>query len=204
MKGLLLKDLLNLKKQGKMYLILVGFYLVFSIAMNNTSFFGGMVCILSAMLPVTALSYDERAKWDKFALTMPVSRRDMVTSKYVLGLSFSLLGVIIFFLCNLLTKVELSLNLTTSLVFLGLGILVLSLTLPILFKFGVEKGRILMMLIFFVPAGIIMLLPNLGLSFTRPSENLLKMLTYAAPVALIAIALISIMVSIRIYQRKEI
>ncbi|WP_313639674.1 ABC-2 transporter permease, partial [Paenibacillus sp.] len=186
------------------YLILVGFYLVFSIAMNNTSFFGGMVCILSAMLPVTALSYDERAKWDKFALTMPVSRRDMVTSKYVLGLSFSLLGVIIFFLCNLLTKVELSLNLTTSLVFLGLGILVLSLTLPILFKFGVEKGRILMMLIFFVPAGIIMLLPNLGLSFTRPSENLLKMLTYAAPVALIAIALISIMVSIRIYQRKEI
>lgn len=203
MKGLLLKDLLNLKKQGNVYLLMVGFYLVFSMVTENASFFGGMVCILSAMLPVTAMSYDERARWDKFALTMPISRKDMVISKYVLGLSFSTIGVIILFLCNLLTSLELSNNLIMSLSFLGLGILIMSLILPLLFKFGVEKGRILMMLIFFVPAIFIMLLPSLGVSLSEPNETLLKTITYVTPFALVLTLVISLLTSIRIYQKKE-
>lgn len=204
MKGLLLKDLLNLKKQSKIYLALILFYLVFSIINNNASFFGGMVCILSAMLPITALSYDERAKWDKFALTMPVSRRDMVTSKYLLGFLFALAGSILLFLCNLFTKIELSENMITTAVFLGIGILILSILLPLLFKFGVEKGRIIMMPIFFIPAIIVMLLSKSGINLHPPGEKMIQLLSYTAPVVVIAIAILSIMISLKIYQKKEI
>ena len=53
---------------------------------------GGVLAVLAAMMPVTAFSFDEKAKWDKYALSMPVSRRDLVLSKYIFGLGFCVLA----------------------------------------------------------------------------------------------------------------
>ena len=57
------------------------------------------------MLMFTAMSYDEMANFDKYALTLPVTRADLVRTKYVLlvllfgaGMLVGLLGEGIFFL----------------------------------------------------------------------------------------------------------
>ena len=85
MKGLILKDFYNLTKQYKIILVLVIFYLLVSVSSEDTNFFGGVVSILMVMQVITTLSYDEKSNWDRYALTMPISRSDLVLSKYILG-----------------------------------------------------------------------------------------------------------------------
>ncbi|SMC81872.1 ABC-2 transporter permease [Papillibacter cinnamivorans] len=168
MTGLILKDLLNLKRQGKIIAILFAFYLFLSLTSHDSSFFGGVVAVLCAMLPVTALSYDERCKWDKYALTMPVSRKDLVISKYLLGALFCAAGFLVNFAFNLITgSGNIAEALEISLSLLSVGMFFISLILPILFQFGVEKGRLLMMLVLFVPVAVVVFLSTQGLSLPK-------------------------------------
>lgn len=86
MKGLILKDLLNLKAQYKVFVVMILFFVVFALMGDSHDTLGVILTMITIMLPITALAYDERSQWDKYALTMPVSRRDLVLSKYLLGL----------------------------------------------------------------------------------------------------------------------
>ena len=53
-----------------------------------------MSIIYSLMLLFTAVSYDEMAQFNKYALTLPVTRKDLVRSKYVLMLFLFLAGIV--------------------------------------------------------------------------------------------------------------
>lgn len=206
MKGLLLKDLMNLKGQAKVMLLLLGFYMVMAFVSREQSYFGGVVTILCALIPVTALSYDERAKWDHIALTMPVSRRDMVLSKYLLGGAFALGALVLNISFQLIMGAQAMADiLMTSLLMCGVGVLFLSILLPILFKMGVEKGRILMMMVLFIPTGLVMLLSQSGLP--APDPEVLATMERWAPMVmamfLVLVTVLSITLSLRIYQKKE-
>ena len=58
MIGLIIKDLINLKKLSKIYLLLMAFYFIVGMAGGNQDMFSGMVVMLAVMIPITALSYD--------------------------------------------------------------------------------------------------------------------------------------------------
>ena len=80
MKGLLLKDLYTLGKQMKIFLVLlVAFALIPGYSIS------AFAVMYAAMLPMTALAYDERSKWDTLAAMMPYSTGALVLSKYLLG-----------------------------------------------------------------------------------------------------------------------
>jgi len=143
MKGLLLKDLYTLSKQTKVYLL---FIIMFSVLpMYNANCFA---LIYAAMLPMTALAYDERSKWNTLAKMMPYSETSIVLSKYILG----------FFSIGLALAVTTSAKLITPLfseerfeptdvmviaVVASLAVIMLDVTLPLFFRFGVEKGRVI-------------------------------------------------------------
>ena len=80
MKGLLLKDWYTLIKQMKIMLVLM---LVFACVPGYSM--AAFAVVYAAMLPVTALAYDERSKWDELAAMLPYSVREIVGGKYVLG-----------------------------------------------------------------------------------------------------------------------
>ena len=80
MKALLMKDFYTLWRQLRVYLLVM---LVISVF--NGSFGNIFITIWAALLPYTAMAYDERSKWDQMAAMMPYSTRDIVISKYVLG-----------------------------------------------------------------------------------------------------------------------
>lgn len=202
MKGLIIKDFLNLKRQGKILGIMIIFYVFLAISSGNNSMLGGVIAVLCAILPVTAFSYDERAKWDKYALTMPVSRRDLVISKYLLGLILLVAAFIINLVFNLFTSEDqLKEILLMSLLLTGGALVFLSLILPVLFKFGVEKGRTLMLLLLFVPTGLIVLFAKLGIGM--PSAAVLNTLQTLAPIIVLAILIISVALSLKIYAKRE-
>lgn len=202
MIGLILKDLMNLKKQFKVLGLVIVFYFIFSKTTNNNSMFGTMVTLVFAMLPITALSFDEKANWDKYGLTMPVSRSEMVISKYVLGIISSLFAALLNFIAQILLGTEINIDsIIVVLVIFGVSILFFSLLLPIIFKFGVEKGRMLMFIVLMLPTLIILLYKDyFNIMLT---QDLLNKAMYALPFLVLAIFILSILLSVTIYKNKE-
>ncbi len=202
MKGLIIKDILNLKKQAKLIGILTLFYLFFSVATENNSMFGAMVLVLFAMMPITAISYDERANWDKYALTMPVSRTHMVLSKYVLGLVLSVFAFILNLIAQIALGTEMNIeNIITISVMFSISIIFISLLLPIMFKLGVEKGRMMMFMVLMLPTLIIILFSKL--IDAPPTEEMMMKALYILPFITIILYISSIFISINIYKKKE-
>jgi ABC-2 type transport system permease protein len=164
--------------------------------------FTSMMTMVAVLIPLTAMAYDERSKWDRYALTMPISRKNMVMSRYLLGLIF----LIVAFVLSMLVNIVIS-NMKTAentLVVLGgfsTGLMLMSVIFPLLFKFGVEKGRIFMMIVIFIPVAALMMISKLGISM--PDEEIIKSVIYLSPIIGAVIFLISIYVSLWIYKKKE-
>ena len=184
MKGLILKDLLNLKKQASIIIVMVVFYFVLSVTSKNYGMFNAIILILFAMLPITAISFDERANWDKYGLTMPVSRADMVISKYILGFLLVLVALCINIFGQLLMGTKMNQEtLTVAYFIFGLALLFMALLLPIMFKFGVEKGRMIMFIVFLMPTAVVFLAPKI--IKTPISEELIMKCFYYLPLVFI-------------------
>jgi hypothetical protein len=81
------------------------------------------------------------------------------------------------------------------------GLFFLAVILPIIFWFGVEKGRLLMMLLLFAPTAGIVLLSKIGVKL--PDGETVKLLLYLAPFAALAVLGLSVIFSLKIYEKKE-
>ena len=90
MRGLLVKDI-ELMKQQKQFFILV---IVMGIILNLTgsgsvSFATGYFTIITAIFAITTMSYDEFDNGFVFLMTLPVSRKQYVAEKYILGIGLT-------------------------------------------------------------------------------------------------------------------
>lgn len=204
MTGLLLKDICTLKKQLRLYFVIC---LIIAVAAGwNTEasgFISVYIPVFISVLPGTALAYDEQSKWDTMAAMMPYSVPQLVVSKYLLGLLCFVAGAIL--LCiqrivagTLFTAETISVFCTALITVL----LLQALTLPMSIRFGVEKGRILLMAI--VALGVVVLygidkiqgIPELG-ETSGAAPFLIPLLAVAA------VYLGSIAVSIRFYRKRH-
>ena len=201
MKGLLLKDLVNLKQQTKIYIVVIGIWLAIALTSKDGSFLGGMICVLSVMLPITTLSYDEKAKWDKYALSMPVSRKQVVVSKYILALALSFIGCFISFSFNLFITKDAYQSIIMSSMFWAFSIVAFCIILPLIYKFGVEKGRAMILIVFLAPTVLVILLSKLNIPL--PSKEFLYNIKFVIPVFIIAVLILSCYVSIKIFRDKD-
>ncbi|MDD4715243.1 MAG: ABC-2 transporter permease [Oscillospiraceae bacterium] len=206
MKGLLLKDILSLRRQSKILLLLLLFYFVFAISQNDTGFLQGIVALICVMLPISSLSYDEAVKWDRYGLSLPLSRKTVVFSKYLLGFLMdffgSLAALLLSFLTISLTKTgDAAGLLLTSLVMFCVGLLFLAVIFPLIFQFGPEKGRLLLFAIVLLPIVAAFFLNKLGIRLSgfvwRPAYG------YLAPAVVLALLFCSVLISTRIYEKKE-
>jgi len=206
MKGLIIKDLFALRKQGKMMLMIAAFYVAFSVFTKNISMLSAMTAVICSMMPITTMSYDEFCKWDRYALAMPVSGRTIVLSKYILGGILILAGFLTVSAASIAVvaitgEMPVGEAIFTSFAVSTASLALQAILLPILFKFGVEKGRFILLPLFLVPMATIFLLSKLG--FSLPDTHTLKLLAYLSPAVVILIVTASVFLSIRIYLKKE-
>lgn len=147
MKGLMWKDIYTLLKQAKFILLLmVLFACLPGYSMSAFAIFYG------AMLPITALAYDERSKWDELAAMMPYSVKEIVGSKYVLGLllvgGISALSIAARIVIGIIKAAPFDAEGIISILILAcLSLVLLMVDLPLMFRLGVEKGRIIYILL---------------------------------------------------------
>lgn len=210
MKGLLLKDFCILKKQMKLMVVFVIFYAIWAVAAKMPTMMGTMVILLSIMMPISSMSYDEAGQWYRYAFSLPIPRRTLVLSKYVLGFLVSLGGLVVSAIGNIiilaLTNGENALESWLTIIgFLELGVIFLSIIIPILFKYGVEKGRLFIVVIAVIPSLLVALLGSTLKTFgtLMPSAELLQAILYSSPLFTLAIFLISFRISVGICRKKE-
>ena len=153
MKALIYKDLLAVWKYCRTYIFMCAAFLLSSVFVEEYSFLQMYPLIFMGMLVNTLIAYDERDKWDRQVLTMPVTRKQYVSAKYLTGLLLQ--GVVL-----VLTALAhgLQLHLAGSLVWeafwVDIAMLVVlavsapSLILPFIFKNGSEKGRMAYLIVF--------------------------------------------------------
>ncbi len=206
MKGLFIKDLLILLRNGRntLYVLLV-YCVVFGIITQEAPMVGGMAVMMLTMLSVSTFSYDNLARWESYALCLPVTRRQMVQSKYLLSLLLaaigSLLALIIGLGIALVKGSPIGEAVAVSIGLLGVSVLLVSILLPLIYKLGIEKSKIVFIAVFGLPTLLIYLLVKLQVPLPTPED--LKKLLWLVPVLLLALLAGSYQISCRIFQRKE-
>jgi ABC-2 type transport system permease protein len=211
LKGLIIKDLLNLKKGIGTILYLIIIYSFFTYTTGNSGMIIGIIAFLMTSFTITSMSYDDMAKWDSYALAMPISRKNIVLSKYLLSLLLGIIGTILATICAFAivyikgdfwgVETILELLLTAYTVF-AISIVYISIVIPLVYRFGVEKARILMVGSFILPTGIGYLLYKMG--FRLPSIEVLKVMLYLSPLFLVLILILSSYIAYSIYNKKDI
>lgn len=146
MKGLLLKDWYMMKKYCRYYLFCAIGFTILSVMSSGNMFFVFYPCLLCGMIPVNLIGYDERSRWMQYCGTLPYTKAQVVSGKYLIGL-FSQLSVLLVIGIAQAAKMIISGNFNfgefTVLVLLMLIVSTISssISLPFIFKLGVEKGR---------------------------------------------------------------
>lgn len=213
MTGLIVKDFCTLKKQMKIYIVFLAFYAIYGIAVKKSSMFLGMCSMLSMILPISTFSWDEYVKWDKYAMALPLSPKLIVLSKYIVALLLETITIIIGLPLIIMIeftkgKVHLFESLITCLVIVSVGIIFYSIFLPNIYYFGVEKARIILLILIAIPSVLIFLIlnskiPILNIEQLRPSKTLLELLPFILFGVAIISFVVSFFISVAIYKKKE-
>lgn len=147
MKGLLLKDIYQAWKYYKSFYFLMLVMGVASIWIGSNMFLAVYPFILSSMIPVNLPSVDESSKWEVFAGSLPCTRRQLVTVKYLLGLVVVLPNLVVAALCQSL-RMDLAGAFSWGelggilLVAISITVVLPALCLPFIFWLGTTKAKV--------------------------------------------------------------
>lgn len=193
MKALIQKDVYVIWKQMRIFIVVI-----LLMSMVNNTFNAVFLVIWCSMLPYTAMAYDERSHWNQLAAMMPYSKRDVVLSKYVLGwLCMAASGALCLVMQTVVGHFSGSAtSISTLLASLCLGTISLDITLPAVLRFGVERGRMIFMVVIFgvaMGAGVVLDAADIPSSISVPVMALL-------PLAAVLATVVSVPLSMKLYK----
>ncbi len=207
MHGLLLKDLYMLKKHFRAFFVMDLVMIFAPVFADGTDFMLLYPCLLTGMIGMSMISFEEKEKWNVFAATLPLGGAEIVSAKYLLSL---LLGTT---LTLLTTTVQAGIMLTrrtpdfgalfsVTAVLFAVSLLPTALLLPFIYKFGAEKGRLIYLFTIAISCSFIGAgggFESTSLLFSANGDYSILML--GAAVLLYGI---SWCISIAVYQKREI
>ena len=208
MSGFILKDVFNIMSQGKQILLML---LFFGVCFSGSAASGIIVAICTvacAALLISSFSMDEMCQWNKQAFIMPLSRKKVVLSKYLVAVLCTLFGIGVGVLLSLIAVwirgdvLEVSVLAGAAVAGIEVSLLYGAVLLPVVMKFGVTKGR-------FVIFGLIAI-PFLAGTFLtdRMSASWLRSLDVETVLAggmagVFLLLIVSYLISVRIVEKQE-
>lgn len=212
MKGLLLKDWYMLVKEVKYYVPFTVIYAMLAAFTGMPIMFVMINVMLGSMIVKSLMAREEQNKWDRMAVNLPVTAREMVMEKYLIGLLGTFAANAASFLVLLAVRFAFQRNTELPLfpffmIYMGFGAIYLAGELPVLFKFGTANGRIVFMAVVALLAGVSAGVSS-ALSESANLENGMQpaeLLTVAAVLLIIAAAAVavSIRLSVSFYKKRE-
>lgn len=219
MKGLLVKDFGLLLQQKKFLMLL----LLLSIVLNfnsDGSFVVGYLTFVCSFFVINSITYDEYENGYRFLFTLPFRRETYVRAKYVFAvlvcamawLAGCLISTAFYLAKNQMSGLQAGMGDTCML--LPLILIFLAVMLPVQFKFGSEKGRIVMAFTFCGCILIGYLLQKIGEQAGEQMGQIMQWVdrmmkqdwwVQAGLLGIVAVLIlgISYLVSITVMRRKE-
>lgn len=217
MLGLLQKDIRLLRPLGKMTMLLVVFCSIMTFFSSNYVFNMSYVALIAASIGSSTINYDRMNNGEVFLMTLPVSRKQYVIGKYVFCISVGMIGFFFSLFCSVVTilkagrhvpKEEFLLYAALS---FGVMLLLTSYMLPVIYKYGAEKGKIILI------GGVLLITFGVAFVTEQAEKGIMSMEAVlraaerlgTAGIGIIVVAgavilcLISVAVSVRIMEKKE-
>lgn len=141
-----------LKRDLSLQMVNAGFYLCFIAAFTILSIFSDFsagfaslyLVIFSGSSIMSLFSYDDANHWEAYAAAVPKGRRAMVNARYVLVL---LLAGVVFALQTVVGVFQKADLLDTALLYAGVLLVYAAVVLPIFYRFGGNKSRVIIVVI---------------------------------------------------------
>lgn len=215
MLGLIEKDLRLTLSRKQTVVIFFVLALVMGFSMDG-SFLVGYLTMLASILAVGTISYDEYDNGFAFLMTLPFDRKTYVLEKYLFSLLMSagawLIGVILSCILGAVKSSPLYIltDLPVLLTLIPLLYLSAAIMIPLQLKYGAEKSRIALFVIFGIIAILIMAVNRFAdneaiynkLSVALDSVHPLAILAGITAVCVI-LSVLSYFISVRIMEKKE-
>lgn len=210
MTGLIKKDFYLSVSMFKSYVLVAAVFALLTLAgIYEISFFVTYMSVMCIMIPVNLFAYDEQARWDKYAAALPSGRAGVVKARYLFtilvclgSLLFALLLQLIVALVSGAQGQERVDFLLSGLFPAAYGCFMNAILLPLLFKFGSQKGRIYLILALGVGVGVIFGgltgLKEMGISLSE-----LTLPLFVLPVVGLLALIPSYLLSRRIFFHKD-
>ena len=216
-KGLIVKDILQLKSYWKSLVLIAVIFILSAIPQDEGQ--GSIAVMLPIMMAlgfgmfsIASFNYDEASKADRYILTMPVNRKNIVLAKYILTFSATAIGTVVGIIISLgiLTFIQTAWFDMSELIvgaiggMFGIG-LIQSIQIPCIYKMGAEKGRIFAILIAMVAGIFAGSLAFITVDLRTEFSTTLDLAVVGAilGVDIIIIYFISYLISCRIFEKKE-
>ena len=217
LKGLIIKELVSVKSYTKNIVLFVILAAIMSFFMDNiNNFIPVYIPLVLGMMATNSFVYDGQANSERYFLAMPLNKNDIIKAKYLyislvtfLG---SVFGVILAILLQCLKEVSL-LNIG-DILSTGIGALFALMILqifqiPILVKFGYEKGKFIQMIAIILIMGIasgisLFFVNNQSFEINKVLDILKKYGIYIGLLSSVVLYTMSYYISCVIYNKKEI
>ncbi len=221
-KGLLKKDLYNLSSYKASLIIIILFCGIAIIGTDAINFGPIIICTIVGMISLATFNYDEIAKSNKYILTLPTSRKEIVKEKFILAISATILGgilglaltIIVTNVMNYIRPEDMinidyeSLITTTIGGMWGIS-LIQAIQIPSMYRWGAEKGRIQMFVLVFAliviiaGAGFLIIKTGFNIDIQQVNNIMNKYGLIMLAVSMIIMYYISYKISYKIYSNKE-
>lgn len=208
MTALILKDIATLKKTLLLTITICVALAIYGIY-ENAIF---MIPLICAMIPLilTAISfgYDTKSNFEQYAFSMPIKKSSYVLSKLFFAFAFGLIGSIcIFILLTIQNIMTIEYIVFISIITLIASILMSAIQLPFILKYGAEKGRLIMVITYFVIFALSTFLKEKSDLITKLAELFNKSSMSMIYIGIVLIGLIMIGLSVKssiiIMEKKE-
>lgn len=216
MKGLLIKDYKLMYGQKNFFLVIVGVSLIMAITSREKSFPIGFLGFVCTLFTLSSISYDEYDNGNAFLFSLPITRKDYVLEKYVFGLLVGLISLLMGTVISILALVATNTGdfndiVVAACTFSPVILLFLSLMIPLLLKFGAEKGKIAMFVViglaFVIGVVLVKAAESMGVdlyalvkSFSQVSIHIYILLCLLLSIIILTL---SCYVSLAIIKKKE-
>ena len=217
MKGLLLMNCYNMKMYLRQYLIMLVIFLVFGVSTGNSFYIMGMSLVVGINISFLTFSFGEAGGY-AYLLSGPVTRKAIVQTKYL----FQLVGAAFIRLCSgvgelfnrLVTGRAEETWLLSIISILGIYFLFMGILVPVTYRYGTEKARIVSIGIIAAPMILVFLgarlmqIPILleildRLSWLFTQEQMVFFIVLVIFVASVLIMGVSYLISMRIFEKTE-
>ena len=211
MKGLIIKDYYMMMRYCRMFFFIVVVFELAAAFLGDGLFLIVYPLIISSVIPLNLLSYDEKSRWTTYSCTIPYSRGQLVSVKYIYALGLCAACEVFMVIVQLIGAAAnggtaVADPYILAMMLLPIGLIPAAILLPVAFWLGTEKGRIAFYAIIVI---LCALFGVLGANSLNTSADLVLRIA-ARPVMLMGIDLVALgifgvswVIAMELYKRRE-